>query len=235
MGGRQGIWSFCYAKDKNLPTAKAAPEGAGSVWTWTALDSTSKLLVSYLVGDRSGQSAIAVMDDLCFRAANRFQLTSDGHRVYLDAVEGAFGGDIDYAMLIKLYGPSPNTTETRYSPAECIGAKTERVEGSPDMTQVSTSHVERSNLSLRMHMRRFTRLTNAHCKKFMDYVYMVALYTVFYNFIRQHNSLSGATPAMAAGLAPSFLSFEDIIARIDAKQAPKPRGPYRPRQPKNSN
>ena len=222
------IWSFNYCKDKNVATAKAAPDGAGSVWTWTALDSVNKLIVSYFIGDRSGQSAIALMDDLRERISNRIQLTSDGHKAYLDAVEGAFGGDIDYAMLVKLYGGTHNSPETRYSPAECIGARKERIEGNPDMSNVSTSHVERSNLSMRMHMRRYTRLTNAHSKKLANHIYMVALYTVFYNFIRNHKTLR-MTPAMAAGLADSFYEFEDILTRIDSKQAPKKRGPYRKR------
>ena len=225
------IWSFVYAKEKNVKTAKAAPEDAGDVWTWTALDSDSKLIVSYFVGDRSGQSAIALMDDLRSRLANRVQLTTDGHKAYLEAVEGAFGADIDYAMLVKIYGQGATGPETRYSPAECIGARKERIEGNPDIAHVSTSHVERSNLSMRMHMRRFTRLTNAHSKKLANHVHMIALYTVFYNFIRSHKSLK-MTPAMAAGIAPSFLGFEDVLARIDAKAVPAKPGPYKKR---NSN
>lgn len=222
------IWSFNYCKEKNVKTAKAAPEGAGDVWTWTALDSDSKLIVSYFVGDRSGQAAIALMDDLRSRLANRVQLTTDGHKAYLEAVEGAFGADVDYAMLVKLYGQGAAGPETRYSPAECIGARKERIEGNPDIAHVSTSHVERSNLSMRMHMRRFTRLTNAHSKKLANHVHMIALYTVFYNFIRSHKSLK-MSPAMAAGIAPSFLGFEDVLARIDAKAVPTKRGPYKKR------
>jgi IS1 family transposase len=225
------IWSFVYAKEKNVKTAKAAPEDAGDVWTWTALDADSKLIVSYFVGDRSGQSAIALMDDLRSRLANRVQLTTDGHKAYLEAVEGAFGADVDYAMLVKLYGQGAAGPETRYSPAECIGARKERIEGNPDIAHVSTSHVERSNLSMRMHMRRFTRLTNAHSKKLANHVHMIALYTVFYNFIRSHKSLK-MSPAMAAGIIPSFLGFEDVLARIDAKAVPTKRGPYKKR---NSN
>lgn len=225
------IWSFVYAKEKNVKTAKAAPEDAGDVWTWTALDADSKLIVSYFVGDRSGQSAIALMDDLRSRLANRVQLTTDGHKAYLEAVEGAFGADVDYAMLIKLYGQGAAGPETRYLPAECIGIRKDRIEGNPDIKHVSTSHVERSNLSMRMHMRRFTRLTNAHSKKLANHVHMIALYTVFYNFIRSHKSLK-MSPAMAAGIAPSFLGFEDVLARIDAKVVPTKRGPYKKR---NSN
>jgi IS1 family transposase len=218
------IWSFTYAKAKNVPTAKAAPEGAGDTWTWTALDSDSKLIVSYLVGGRDSEYAMAFMDDLRSRLATRVQLTTDGLKAYLEAVEGAFGGDIDYAMLIKLYGePASRTDQRRYSPAECTGARRERIEGDPDMSKVCTSHVERHNLSMRMHMRRFTRLTNAFSKKFENRCHMVALYTVFYNFCRIHKSLK-VTPAMAAGVTDRLWSMEEIVALIDAR-APKPGRP----------
>jgi IS1 family transposase len=221
------VWSFCYAKQKNVATAKAAPEGAGDVWTWTALDRDTKLIISYFVGDRSGQSAIALMDDLRARVSNKMQLTTDGYRPYLEAVEGAFGDDIDYAQLVKLYGAAPDGPQTRYSPPACLGARKTRVTGKPDPAHVSTSHVERSNLSLRMHNRRFTRLTNAFSKRFVSHVHMVALYTVFYNFMRIHKTLR-VTPAMAAGVATTVWSFGDFIARMDAV-APKPgrRGPYK--------
>ena len=228
------IWSFTYAKQKNVASAKAAPEGAGDTWTWTALDADTKLIVSYLVADRSGQSAIALMDDLRSRLANRVQLTTDGHKAYLEAVEGAFGGDVDYAQLIKIYGPTPSPAG-RYSPAECTGIKKVRVEGDPDKAHVSTSYVERQNLSMRMHMRRFTRLTNAFSKKVESHADMVALYTVFYNFVRIHKSLR-VTPAMAAGMTDRLWSMEDVIARIDAAQAvPAKRGPYKKRGEENSN
>jgi IS1 family transposase len=223
------IWSFNYCKEKNVAGAKAAPDRAGDLWTWTALDSQSKLIVSYLVGDRSGQAAIALMDDLRKRLANRVQLTTDGHKAYVEAVEGAFGDDVDYAMLVKLYGATPQGPEARYSPAECIGCRKTWVAGDPDPAHVSTSHVERSNLSMRMHMRRFTRLTNAHSKRITAHIHMVALYTVFYNFIRIHKTLR-MTPAMAAGTADRLYTFEDVVARMDAL-APKPGRPktYRKR------
>ncbi len=227
------IWSFCYAKDKNARTAKAAPEGAGDVWTWTAIDADSKLIVSYFVGDRSGQSAITLMDDLRDRLANRVQLTTDGHRAYLEAVEGAFGADVDYAQLVKLYGPTI-TAPGRYSPAECTGIKKIRREGNPDIEHVSTSYVERQNLTMRMSMRRFTRLTNAFSKKLENHIHALALYFAFYNFCRQHKSLGGVSPAMAAGITDTLWSLEDIVAKIDEMApAPKPRGPYRKRA--NSN
>jgi IS1 family transposase len=221
------IWSFCYAKAKNVETAKAAADGAGDVWTWTALDADTKLIVSYFVGDRSGQSAIALMDDLCGRLENRVQLTTDGHKAYLEAVEGAFGGDVDYAQLVKLYGDVPESHKGRYSPAECTGAKKVKVEGKPDMAYVSTSYVERQNLTMRMSMRRFTRLTNAFSKKLDNHIHALALYFMFYNFIRIHKSLK-VTPAMAAKVTDRLWSMGDIVAAIDARaEPPKKRGPYR--------
>lgn len=220
------IWSFCYAKEKNAKTAKAAPAGAGDVWTWTAIDADTKLIVSYFVGDRSGQSAIAMMDDLRARLANRVQLTTDGHRAYLEAVEGAFGADVDYAQLIKLYG---NTVAApgRYSPADCVGTRKRAVEGRPDIDHVSTSYVERQNLTMRMSMRRFTRLTNAFSKKLDNHIHALALYFVFYNFTRIHKSLK-VSPAMAAGVTDTLWSLEDVVAKMDEMTpAPKKRGPYK--------
>ena len=219
------VWSFTYAKQKNVAKAKAAPDEAGDTWTWTALDSDSKLIVSWLVGGRDGEYAIAFMDDLRSRLANRIQLTTDGHRAYLEAIEGAFGGDVDYAQLIKLYGEPTGQKghERKYSPSECTGTRKRRVEGNPDYRRVSTSHVERQNLTMRMHMRRFTRLTNAFSKKFENHMHMVALYTMFYNFCRIHKTLR-VTPAMEASLADRVWGIEDILAIMD-ERAPKPGRP----------
>ena len=223
------VWSFTYAKAKNVEGAKSAPEEAGDTWTWTALDADSKLIVGYLVGGRDGEYAKAFMDDLADRLDGRVQLTTDGHKAYLEAVEGAFGADVDYAMLVKLFGePTGKKNERRYSPGECCGTRKDVIEGEPDEAHINTSFVERSNLSLRMHNRRFTRLTNAFSKKFENHVHMVSLYTVFYNFVRIHKSLR-VTPAIEAGLTDEVLDFEDIVKLIDAR-APKPkRGPYKKR------
>ena len=214
------IWAFCYAKEKNVPRAKAAPQGAGDVWTWTAIESASKMILSYEVGDRSGATAIEFMDDLRSRLANRVQLTTDGHKAYLEAVEGAFGGDVDYAQLIKLYGDSTGQKghEKKYSPAECTGTKKRRVEGNPDIEHVSTSYVERQNLTMRMGMRRFTRLTNAFSKKLENHLLMLSLYFVHYNFVRIHSSLR-MTPAMAAGVSETLHDMEWIVGLIDARAA----------------
>lgn len=222
------IWSFCYAKAKNVATATAAPEDAGDVWTWTALDADSKLIVSWLVGGRDAGYATEFMQDVADRLANRVQLTTDGHRAYLEAAEAAFGSDVDYAQLVKLYGAGP-TNPGRYSPAECVGIRKVRVEGKPDPNHVSTSYVERQNLTMRMSMRRFTRLTNAFSKKAQNHAHALALYFVHYNFVRIHKTLR-CTPAMAAGVATRLWSMEDVVALIDAREAPpKKRGPYKPR------
>lgn len=228
------IWSFCYAKKKNVKTAKDAPEGAGDVWTWTAIDADTKLIVSYLVGGRDAEYAMEFMDDLRARLANRVQLTTDGHRAYLEAVEGAFGGDVDYAQLVKIYGASSDSAKGRYSPAECTGIKKRRVEGNPNVNNVSTSYVERQNLTMRMSMRRFTRLTNAFSKKLENHIHALALYFVFYNFCRIHKTLK-VTPAMAAGIADTLWSLEDVIAKVDEMNPPKKRGPYKKRKKADSN
>lgn len=217
------IWSFTYAKQKNVRTAKGAPAEAGDTWTWTALDADSKLIVSWLVGGRDSEYAMEFMDDVAKRLADRVQLTTDGHRAYLEAVEGAFGADVDYAQLVKLYGAAPESFKGRYSPAECIGARKTPVEGKPDLAHVSTSYVERQNLTMRMHMRRFTRLTNAFSKKFENHMHMVAIYTVWYNFVRVHKSLR-MSPAMAAGVSDKLWSMEEMAEMIDAT-LPKPGRP----------
>jgi len=220
------IWSFTYAKQRTVATAKAAPDHAGDTWTWTALDADSKLIVSYLVGGRDAEYAMWFMDDLRARLANRVQLTSDGHKAYLEAVEGAFGADVDYAQLVKMYGPTI-TAPGRYSPAQCTGAKKFRVEGNPDPAHVSTSYVERQNLTIRMHMRRFTRLTNAFSKKVENHAHAVALHMMYYNFVRIHKTLR-MSPAMAAGVTDSLWEIADIAKLVeDAEAAPKARGRYK--------
>jgi IS1 family transposase len=208
------IWSFCYAKSKNVRDAKAPAEGAGDVWTWTGIDPDSKLIISWAVGSRDADSAKSLMDDLAARLATRVQLTTDAHRAYLEAVEEAFGAEIDYAMLIKLYGASPESAVGRYSPAECIGIRKQAIEGLPDFDHISTSHVERHNLTMRMQMRRFTRLTNAFSKKLENHYHALSLYFVFYNFVRIHKTLK-VTPAMAAGVTDKLWAMDDIVRLVD--------------------
>jgi IS1 family transposase len=224
------IWSFTYAKQRNVAAAKAAPDGAGDTWTWTAIDADSKLVMSWLVGGRDAEYANAFMGDLAGRLANRVQLTSDGHKAYLEAVDGAFGADVDYAQLVKLYGAVPGKgDERRYSPAECTGIRKNRIEGRPDAAHVSTSFVERQNLTMRMHMRRFTRLTNGFSKKIENHANAVALHFAYYNFVRTHKTLR-MTPAMAAGVAASPWEMADLVAVLEATEAaPKKRGPYKKR------
>jgi IS1 family transposase len=207
------IWSFVYAKNANVKTAKAAPETAGDVWTWTAICADTKLIVSWLLGARDTDAALTFVHDLESRLANRVQLTSDGHAPYLAAVDAAFGGDVDYAMLIKHYS-SPAQTETRYSPAVCTGAEKKPITGSPDKKHISTSYAERSNLTMRMHMRRFTRLTNAFSKKVENHAAAIALHTMYYNFVRIHQTLK-VTPAMAAGVSKKLWEVSDIVEVLE--------------------
>jgi IS1 family transposase len=222
------IWSFTGAKQKNVATMKAPVDGAGDTWTWTAIEADTKLIVSHFVGGRDGECAKWFIDDLAARLANRVQLTSDGHKAYLEAVEGAFGADVDYAMLVKLYGASPESAKGRYSPSDCTGTIKRPIEGKPDMKHVSTSYAERANLTMRMHNRRFTRLTNAFSKKFENHAHMVAIYAVWYNFLRIHKTLR-VTPAMAAGLSDTVMNWTDIVEAMDADFVPAKRGPYKKR------
>lgn len=227
------IWSFIYSKQKNVPKAKAAPDGAGNVWTWTALDSDSKMILSWMVGGRDAETANIFMDDLASRLANRVQLTTDGHKAYLDAVAGAFENNIDYAMLVKLYSSDPvqTTPERKYSPGECVGAIKEPITGEPDLRHVSTSYVERHNLTMRMAMKRFGRLTNAFSKKVDNHIHALSLYFVFYNFVRTHKAHK-LSPAMAVGVANRLWNMEDIAKLIEDRETkPHKRGPYRKRVP----
>jgi IS1 family transposase len=207
------IWSFVYAKDKNVPADKQNQFGVGSVWTWVAIDSDTKLVPCWMVGTRDTGSATAFIQDLAGRLANRVQLTTDGHRPYLSAVEDAFGSNIDYAMLVKIYG-NDSEGEKRYSPAVCTGCKKNTITGNPDSKKISTSHVERQNLTMRMSMRRFTRLTNAFSKKVENHIAMLALHYMHYNFCRIHQTLR-VTPAMAAGITSKLWSVEDLVGLLD--------------------
>lgn len=221
------IWSFTYARQKNVASAKAVLVDAGDTWTWTAIDADSKMIVSYLVGGRDAEYAMWFMDDLRSRLANRVQLTSDGYSTYLEAVEGAFGSDVDYAQLVKIYGATP-TAPGRYSPAECTGIRKRTVQGRPDAEHVSTSYGERSNLTMRMHMRRFTRLTNEFSKKVENHAHAVALHMMHYNFVCIHESLK-VSPAMFAGVSDRLWDLADIVMLIEEAEAAAPtkRGPYR--------
>lgn len=220
------IWSFVGSKEKNTSTEKKE-EGCGDVWTWVGLDADSKLVVSWLVGDRDADAACSFMNDMADRLSNRVQLTTDGHKAYLIAVDRAFENDIDYSMLVKMYGGSEggHDQEKKYSPAVCTGAKKTKISGEPNPKFVSTSYVERQNLTMRMHMRRFTRLTNAFSKKVENHAYAIALHFVYYNFAKIHTSLS-ITPAMQAGLTKRVMSVEDI-ANLATIEAPKKRGSYK--------
>jgi IS1 family transposase len=215
------IWSFCYAKKKTVQKDQTILDRnaeAGDVWTWTAIDADSKLVIAYLVSDRTAESAYAVLSDVKARVTERIQLTTDQLSVYLKSADRAFGLDVDYGMLHKIYAGGG---DGRYSPAECIGTKKIVVTGEPDPKHISTSYVERSNLTMRMHMRRFTRLTNAFSKKFENHAHMVAIYTVWYNFVRPHKTLR-VTPAMAAGLTDRVWDFAEIVALMDEVAKPEP-------------
>ena len=203
------IWSFCYAKEKNVPEEMKGKLGFGDVWTWAAIDADTKLIPCYLVGGRGTEYAKKFVADLASRLAHRVQLTTDGHKAYLTAVEGAFGADVDYAMLDKIYSNPPSNGTTRYSPAECCGTRKIKVNGNPDIAHVSTSFVERQNLTMRMSMRRMTRLTNAFSKKIENQGHAVALHFMHYNFARIHQTLR-VTPAMEAGIADHVWSLEEI-------------------------
>jgi IS1 family transposase len=206
------IWSFCFAKQKNVPVEKEGVFGYGDVYTWVAIDAESKLVPSWYVGRRDSNCALEFVKDLASRLKHRVQITTDGHKPYLYAIEEAFGADIDYAMLVKIYGGEQD--EVRYSPAECLGGKKEVIVGHPDMNLVSTSYVERQNLTMRMSMRRFTRLTNAHSKKIENHIHAIALHYMYYNFARIHSTLR-CSPAMAAGVSNTLWSIEDIVALLD--------------------
>ncbi len=206
------IWSFVYAKAKNVPEEKIGE--AGDVWTWTGIDADTKLVISWLVGNRDADSANTFMQDLAYRLANRVQLTTDGLKAYLEAVDDAFHGDIDFAQLVKIYGGDSAKNEKRYSPAEYLTAKKVDIYGNPDKKHISTSYVERQNLTMRMHMRRFTRLTNAFSKKLENHCHTLALYFVYYNFCKIHQTLR-VTPAMEAGLTNDIMEIEDIVKLTD--------------------
>lgn len=209
------IWSFCYAKEKNLPEAKRGQFGFGDMWTFTAICADTKLVPSWLIGRRDLHTATIFMKDLAARLKSKVQLTTDGHRMYLDAVEQAFGDNVDFSQLIKIYGSNPEK-EVRYSPAECIGTDVLTVQGKPDRKHISTSYVERQNLTMRMAMRRFTRLTNGFSKKVENLSYAVALHFMYYNFCRIHQTLR-VTPAMEAGVADHVWEVEEIIGLLNSK------------------
>ena len=221
------IWSFVYSKEKNIP--EGMEDYAGDVWTWTAIDADSKLIVGWNVSDRSPEAAKEFMQDIAGRLANRVQLTTDGYKPYLEAVYSAFDLDIDYSMLVKIYGGAEGTgqSERKYSAAKYTGSKKTWVSGDPEEKHISTSYVERQNLTMRMHMRRFTRLTNAFSKKIENHCHAIALHFVYYNFVKQHKTLR-ITPAMAAGLTKRFMSIEDIARLVPEPMANK-RGEYKKR------
>lgn len=210
------IWSFCHNKERNTAPEHEGVFGYGDVWTWTAIDANTKLIPSWLVGNRDTETAWVFMQDLKGRLANRVQLTTDGHKPYLTAVYGVFGDDVDYARLVKIYGKEPGD-EKRYSPPVCLGAEKHIVNGTPNDADISTSYVERSNLTMRMGMRRFTRLTNAFSKKVENLAAAVSLHFMYYNFARPHMSLNGKTPAMVAGVADHQWTITEIVSLLDTQ------------------
>jgi IS1 family transposase len=208
------IWTFCYAKEKNVPDQYKGEFGYGDVWTWVALDADSKLIVCWYLGRRDADDANRFIASLAERLAHKIKLTTDGHKAYLDAVEGAFGGNVDYAQLVKLYGAPTKEEQRRYSPAQCIGAEVAVIEGNPDPQQISTSYVERQNLTMRMHMRRFTRLTNGFSKKAENLEHALALHFMYYNFCRVHKTVK-MTPAMAAGVEDHAGTVGEIVGLLE--------------------
>ena len=204
------IWSFVGAKEKNVPAEKRGQFGFGDVWTWVAMDADTKLIASWAIGGRDAGTAYGFIQDLANRLANRVQLTTDGHRAYLSAIEDALGSNVDYAMLVKLYG-NDRESEARYSPAECIGCREVVVSGRPDPKHISTSFIERQNLTMRMGMRRFTRLTNAFSKKLENHIASIAIHYMHYNFCRVHQTLR-VTPAMEAGIADHVWSISELLS-----------------------
>lgn len=219
------IWAFCYSKAKNVPQDKQGVFGFGDLWAFTAIDADTKLIPTFLVGSRDAGCATHFMQDLADRLTGRIQLTTDGHKMYISAVEDAFAGSIDYAMLVKVYGAAPEGPEVRYSPAQCLGSQKQALTGCPDPAHVSTSYVERHNLTLRMGMRRYTRLTNAHSKKLRNHTAALGLFLCFYNYCRIHQSIR-VTPCMAAGVTSRVWSIEDLIALLPPAAEGKKRGPY---------
>jgi len=224
------IWNFVYAKSKNVPQDKLGTFGYGDVWTFTCIDADTKLMPAFLVGKRDAGCATEFLQDIASRLVNRVQLTTDGHKMYLGAVEDAFVGEIDFAQLVKVYGATPEGPEVRYSPAACLGTQKHAVVGCPDPAHVSTSYVERANLTIRMSVRRFTRLTNAFSKKVENHTAAIGLFHAHYNFCRIHQTLR-CTPAMAAGVTSKVWKIEDLVALLPQVGTGN-RGSYRPR---NSN
>lgn len=224
------IWSFCYAKAKNVSTAKAAPEGAGDVWTWTAIDADTKLVFSVMVGGRDEEIAEDFLQDIHDRlSGERVQITSDGYRIYQRAMRRTFGESVDYGQVVKVYGGGSDGSSGggRYSPAGLTRVRYKPVSGNPDPMHISTSYVERQNLTMRMHMRRFTRLTNGFSKKIEAHVNAISLHFAYYNFVRVHQTLR-MTPAMAAGVVDRLWTMADLVAIVEAAEAkPSKRGPYK--------